>query len=362
MKDYSEDMVMKLNKESVIIDLDGLEVEVKEIPEDTISNRLDPRALNDAKNMIELRNKERGENKPTLEEIREEMGGFNRNLNTVQIYTKYIEIETTYGKVPVWMYFPKSSRKEKKRKAFLYLHGGAFFGGTVFNVENECRLIAERADCVTFNIDYSLAPENPFPIPCTQGYEVLRYVYEHAHELGIDPNKIAMGGDSAGGNLTAVCAQIDRDKGTKYLRLQTLLYPKLTFTNHKLPGYERRLDAFTIAEEEKEYLPMLTHIGSDESNDGDERVYVGGREDITNPYISPAFGDKEGLCRTVLLLAEYDGLRLEGEFYAKRLREAKVEVRVIRYNGMMHGFFDRLGYLPQAEAAVNEIVAEIKKM
>jgi acetyl esterase/lipase len=362
MKEYAEELIQKLNCTREIMKVNDIEVELKKVPDTDAAGSLDPRVQKEITDEMQYRQAQKSEFPPSLEEIREEMGGFNYNLNTIEIYTKYLEVQTAYGNVPVWMYFPKKSRKNKDRCAYLYVHGGAFFGGSVFAVENECRLIAERANCVTFNIDYSLAPENPFPIPCTQVYEVLQYIYNHAAKLGIDKNKIAVGGDSAGGNLAAVCAQMDRDKGTNYLKLQTLIYPKLTFTNYDLPGYSRNIEVFHIAEEQKQYLPMLTYIGSDESNAGDEKVYVQGTEDIKNPYISPAFGEKEGLCRTLLLLAEYDGLRLEGEFYAGLLKKAGIQVRVIRYNGMRHGFFDRLGIFPQAEAVVNEIAAEINKM
>ncbi|MBO5523360.1 MAG: alpha/beta hydrolase fold domain-containing protein, partial [Roseburia sp.] len=220
----------------------------------------------------------------------------------------------------------------------------------------------ERADCVTFNIAYSLAPDYPYPIPSTQIYEVLCYVHDHAEEFSVDAEKIMMAGDSAGGNLTAVCAQMDRDKGTCYLKAETLIYPKLIFSNYLLEGYQRDESAYVIAEEQKELLPGMIGLGSDESNAADEAVYAQGNYDITIPYISPAFGKKEGLPRTLLLLAEYDGLRLEGEFYAKQLKEAGVPVRVLRYRGVCHAFFDQLGILPQTEAALNEIVKLILQL
>ena len=110
-------------------------------------------------------------------------------------------------------------------------------------------------------------------------------------------------------------------------------------------------------EEQRHLLPGMLRIGSDPSNQGDADVYVQGKYDIKTPYISPAFGDCHGLPRTLFILAEYDGLRLEGEFYAKKLLSAGVPVRVLRYRGVCHGFFDALGILPQSEAAANEMAA-----
>jgi len=262
-------------------------------------------------------------------------------------------VPTSYGNVPVWGYYPRFGRKV--RPSLIYVHGGAFFGGTPFTTENPCRYVADRADAVVWNVAYSLAPEYPYPIPCTQVYEVICWLHDHAGEFGMDPEKIAIAGDSAGGNMCAAAAQMDRDKGTHYVKAEVLLYAKLTFTNHELPGYARDESAFDIVEEQKHLLPGMLRIGSDPSNRGDEEVYVQGKYDIKNPYISPAFGDCNNLPRTLFILAEYDGLRLEGEFYAKKLLDAGVPVRVLRYGGVCHGFFDALGILPQSEAAANEI-------
>ncbi|MDF2842758.1 MAG: Alpha/beta hydrolase fold-3 domain protein [Herbinix sp.] len=355
MKEYDDLAIQRLNTEKQVIKLGDLEVEVKPLPDGT-TDRLD------AKELKEIIENTGWKEEPTLEQIRDSMGCFNYNLNSVEIYTGYQLIETSYGLVPVWSYFPRKTRRDKNRKAYLYLHGGGFFGGSVFAVENQCRLIAERANCVVFNIDYALAPDQPYPAAGTQIYEILKYVHEHAQELGVNKDKIAIGGDSAGGNLSAVCAQMDRDLGTNYLKLQTLIYPKLAFTNYKLPGYTRNEEAFTIIDEQKQYLPGLIYLGCDQENAASEKIYIQGKEDVTHPYISPAFGEKTGLCKTLLLLAEYDGLRLEGEFYAELLQKAGVPVRIVQYNGMRHAYYDKIGILPQTEDTINEIAEDIKKM
>ncbi|MDO4274343.1 MAG: alpha/beta hydrolase [Eubacteriales bacterium] len=358
MRQYSKELAELLKKPGHVISVNDVDVEIKEVPDGNGTHGLDPRTL-----CMELE-KQKNDNGPQdfdLEKERECMGGFNYNLNEkTEVYTKYLEVQTTVGVVPVWMYYPRHICTD--RPALLYVHGGAFLGGSPFTLENQCRLIVERGDCVVLNIDYSLAPEHPYPIPCTQIYEVLCYVYEHAQDLRVDKNKLAIAGDSAGGNLAAVCALMDRDKGTHYLKAQALLYAKLTFTNHNLPEYTRDETVFEICEEQRDLLPGMLCIGSDRANAGDEKIYVQGRYDISDPYISPAFGNKTGLPETLILLAEYDGLRLEGEFYAMQLRRAQVPVKVIRYNGVCHGFFDRLGILPQAEDAVNEIVKMIVKI
>jgi acetyl esterase/lipase len=366
LREYDKKLVQILNTTGNLIMVDGVPVEVKQVPDDDVPNRLDPRVYKKELEMqkrMAMQTPPQDKDKPaesSYEEARKHMGDFNYNLNSVQIYTKHIEVPTSVGTVPVWIYYPR--HMEGKRPAYIQVHGGAFFGGSPFELENHCRLIAELADCVTFDIDYGLAPENPYPIPCTQVYEVLCYIHDHAEDFSVNSEKIMMTGDSAGGNLVAVCAQMDRDKGTHYLKAQVLIYAKLTFTNHLLPGYCRDESVFEIIDEQKELLPGLLHIGSDVSNAGDEEVYVQGKYDITTPYISPAFGAKERLPQTLFIQAGYDGLRLEGEFYAKQLMEAGVPVRMIRYCGVNHGFFDLLGVLPQVEAAVNEIVGMLKTL
>lgn len=345
--EYPRQLVEKLCEPGVILDVRGTPVECRAVP-DGSANALDPRELK-----RQLRFRQTPAVYTSLQEERDGMGGFNYNLNRKEVWTKYLLVPTSCGTVPVWCYYPR--RMGAKRPALVYAHGGAFLGGSTFAVENPCKLIAERADCVVWNVDYSLPPEHPYPIPCTQIYETARYLRDHAEEYHVDPGRIMTAGDSAGGNLAAAAAQMDRDRGTGCVAGQILLYAKLTFSNYGLPGYAREESAFSIADEQKELLPGLLFIGSDPSNRRDEEFYVQGRYDIRTPYISPAFGAAEGLPRALLLLAEYDGLRLEGEYYAGKLRDAGVPVRVIRYCGTAHGFFDALGILPQAEAAVNEI-------
>lgn len=349
--EYESKLVNELLKAGRTADVGGLAVECKPVPDGT-PGMLDPRQLTMELAMYRENTRREGP-PPPLEELRAHMGGFNYNLCRREIYTRYIEVPTSAGTVPVWGYYPRHGRKV--RPGLVYVHGGAFFGGTPFTTENPCRLIAEKADAVVWNVDYGLAPEHPYPIPCTQVYEVVCYLHAHAAEFGMDADRLAVAGDSAGGNLCAAAAQMDRDKNTRYIKAQVLLYAKLTFTNHGLPGYQRDETAFEIAEEQRSLLPGMLRIGSDASNRGDAEVYVQGRYDLKTPYISPAFGPCEGLPRTLFLLAEYDGLRLEGEFYARKLQDAGVEVRVVRYCGVCHGFFDALGILPQSEAAVHEI-------
>lgn len=354
MRAYDQKLSEELRAACPTINVRGVETVVKPVPDPEGEDRLDPRMRRDAE--ARMHSGEKPDCALTEPEQRARMGGPNYNLNQTEIWTKYVEVDTSCGRVPVWVYYPRGI--EGLRPALLYVHGGAFKGGSPFEVENACRLVAERGQCVVFNIDYALPPEHPYPIPVTQVYEVLAYVANNAFAYHVDANRIVMGGDSAGGNLTACCAVIDAERNTRYMRSQVLIYAKLIFDNARVPGYRRDLRQFALCKEQEAFLPMVTGIGSDEANAGDEWVYVQGTADCMHPHISPVtFPNKAILPPALLLLAEYDGLRLEGEYYASQLQEAGVRVRQVRYRGMCHGFFDRLGICPQAEDAVDEIVA-----
>ena len=228
--EYNVELVHRLMEPGEMLNVNGVMVECKPVPDGDGRPAMDPRALRRELAREEHKAKEKGP-APTLDEMRSHMGGFNYNLCRQEIWTRYIEVPTSYGKVPVWGYYP--------RQGLVYVHGGAFFGGSPFTTENSCRLIADRADAIVWNVDYSLAPEHPYPIPCTQINEVVRYLHDHGAEFGMDPDRIAVAGDSAGGNLCASAALMDRDQGTYYVKAQILLYAKLTFFNHLLPGYSR---------------------------------------------------------------------------------------------------------------------------
>ncbi len=288
---------------------------------------------------------------------REEMRKFTYNLNENPIKTLRVDVQTSEGVVSTYLYYPEKQNADSP--LFLYVHGGAFLGGSVFNVDNICKYIAEKARCVVGAIEYTLPPETPYPIPTTQIYECVKYYHENADVYQFDAKKIFLGGDSAGGNMAASVALLDRDLKTHFLHGQILIYAKLLFDNNIAEGYQRDLHVFDLEEEEQKYLNQVTFIGSDASNLGDRERYVQGRCEMSNPYISPICGIQNDLPVTLMIQAEYDGLRLEGEHYFKQLKRHGVHAEMIRYCGVTHGFLDEMGYLPQAEAAALDIAAFI---
>lgn len=359
MRQYYYSVVEDMLKQKDSTEAHGVEIELKRAKDFGGAGEIDPRCLDEMKDFVIGQKTEESKNTPSLHEIRKHMIGFAYNLNTEVLAIHYVEVETTCGKVPVWMYYP--AKEEGLMPMILYVHGGAFMGGSVFSVESGCRLLAEKAHAVVCNIDYSLPPETPYPVPTTQIYESIVHFWENASSYGIYRRRIFIGGDSAGGNMSAAVAQMDRDKRSGYLAGEVLVYAKLVFANNLVEGYKRDLSVFQLVEEQMQYLEAVTEIGSEESNALDQANYVQGRYELTDPWISPMCGHKEGLPRTLMIQAEYDGLRLEGEYYAKQLKEAGVPVRCIRYCGVTHGFLARVGFLPQSEAAIIEIADFMNK-
>ncbi len=292
---------------------------------------------------------------PDQEEVqrkRDMMGDFNYNLNEVPIYTRYEKIQWEDKGIPVFMYYPRSMKQ--LRPLLLYIHGGGFLGGSVFVSENACRYIAEQADCTVAVIDYSLAPEVKCPKQIEQIYFCLEYFYENAYRYQVDPGKIFIAGDSAGGNMAAVVAQQAVRKRRELLAGEILIYAKLLFLD-KMEGFERDLGQFHLCREEEQYRTCISKIGSHEANIEDSYIYLGTSVKPESPIASPMLGEVKNLPKTLMIQAEYDGLRLEGEHYAEILGKADVDVTYLCYGGMIHGFFDLLGLLPQSEAAAMEI-------
>lgn len=369
MRRYEEKIIEAMEQGAVTESVHGVPVEIKPIPDEPRPGCMDPRDLELIKQAAQWFAEHPDEVPLTVEEQRNRMGFPNLNLNTVELYTRYISCEFEGNTVGIWVYYPRKPFGKTGRPGFIYLHGGGWMGGSVFAVENPCRLLAERADCVVFNIDYSLAPEKPFPNGMNDCFHALEYIYEHAEEFGVDREKLGMGGDSAGGNLTAVCALRDRDQGTHMLKYQALIYPAVLMGDAAVPGYEWHLDEYEMDEEQRAYIEPGLCLGRPLPEDQPkpensvEAYYLQHGESVCEPYISPMCAENHaGLCKALIAVAEFDGLRIQGEYYGKLLLEAGVDTRIIRYRGVDHAFLDKLGVLPQAEDLINQIAKDVRAL
>ena len=371
---YEESIAEAMRKDTSTINMYGIEILTKRIPDEPRSGCLDPRELEMMKRMAdESAHKEPAQNEPadamrfTIQDLRKVMGFPNRNMNTVEIYTRYEEHDFDGNTVGIWVHWPRKPEGRKGRAGFIFIHGGGMFGGTPFDAENPCRLLAERADCVVFNIDYSLAPEKPYPNGLNDCYNALKYIYANAEKFGVDKERIGMGGDSSGGNLTAACAFRDRDEGTNMLKYQALIYPMIMFSNTPVAGYEWKLEDYEISSEQRPFIEpgILSARTSDDEKPLIDVVgmYLQHDENPDDPTISPMHAKShKGLCKALVAVAEFDGVRIQGEIYGKLLKKAGVDTRIIRYKGVGHAFLNKLRYLPQTEDLVQEIANDLNKL
>lgn len=227
----------------------------------------------------------------------------------------------------------------------VHFHGGGFWLGTLDHAESECRHIADGANCVVVTVDYRLAPEHKYPTAAEDCYAALCWVADQASELNIDTRRISIGGESAGGNLTAVVALMARDREGPALVLQVLEIPVTDLTMSQ-PSIESNGEGY-----------LLERPGMDQY-----RRYYAEESEWTEPYASPLLADDlGGLPSALVMTCEFDPLRDEGEAYAERLEAAGVEVHATRWEGHFHGSCAMTALTASARQYRNEIVEAIRR-
>ena len=367
MRRYPKELVKKLNTDKTMIREYGMDIVLKKSPSESRKGCMDlyeAAALGKAVEHVGEKNCDIPPIPVLVKLMRDSMGFPNLNLNEQEIYTKYEKQLFDGNEVELWRYYLRRST-QKIRPAFIMIHGGGWVGGTVYVVENFCKLIAERADAVVFNIEYSKAPEKPFPNGLRDCCHALEYIYEHAAEYGIDRERIAIGGDSAGGNLAIGAAMLARDQNRPYVRQLAVAYPCTIKCDAGAEGYQWTKDAYEISEEQRSLIEGCLGLGRPVPFGGDplDRMCMASKEDIYNPYYSPMLDpDKSNMPKTLIMTCEFDGLRQQDEFYGMQLKAAGNHVRVVRYGGISHAAIGRLGYIPQAEDMADEIVRAILEM
>lgn len=227
-----------------------------------------------------------------------------------------------------------------------YYHGGGWVAGDLESHESVCRALANASGAIVVSVGYRLAPENPFPAASEDAYVAAAWLANNAAEIGGDPARLAVCGDSAGGNLAAVVALMARDRGGPALALQVLAYP-ITDFNLETESYRLFAEGFHLTRDDMAWY---------------WEQYVPNAEDRTKPYASPMRAkDLSGLPPALVITAGHDVLRDEGESYARKLRDAGVDVKLSRYEGMIHGFLRRYHAFDQGRAAVDEIAAALRR-
>ncbi|MGW5355584.1 alpha/beta hydrolase [Streptomyces sp. NPDC004031] len=247
------------------------------------------------------------------------------------------------GPLPLRIYRPGPGRE---LPALLYYFGGGWTLGSLDTADLLCRTLAAEAGCLVVGVGYRLAPEHPFPAAVHDCHAGLRWVAEHAAEIGADRARLAVGGDSAGGNLAAAVTLLARADGDLPLAAQVLVYPNT----------DQLADDGSMRENADPYL--FNH----HSVAWYTRHYLTGAADAADPLASPLRAtDLRGLPPALVVTAEYDPLRDQGEAYARRLAEAGVPVEATRYPGMAHGFFAMAGAVDAAAEATAQAARHLRR-
>ncbi len=231
----------------------------------------------------------------------------------------------------------------------VFLHGGGFVIGDLDTHDDHCQLIAAEVGAVVLSVDYRLAPEHPWPAGLEDCVAATRWALAHVDELGGDATRVAVAGDSAGGNLSAAVALELRGDGGPALAAQLLLYPATDFEDATVhPSREENAKGYLLTADDMAWF-------------GEQYVPEGA--DPRDPRLSVlAAPDLSGLPPAVVATAEYDPLRDEGEAYAAALCAAGVPVVARRYDGLIHGFFGLGPVSPAADAATRELCADLKRL
>jgi acetyl esterase len=248
------------------------------------------------------------------------------------------------GTIPVRVYRPAGAGAAPW-PILVWYHGGGWVIGDLDTADTTCRKLANRSGALVVSVDYRLAPEHPAPAPVEDCWAALCWVAGAATKLGGDPSRLAVGGDSAGGNLSALLAVRARDSGGPALRYQLLVYPATDLTM-SYPSHVENGDGYMLTNEATAWF--LGH-------------YLGPDDDPKHPSLSPHFSDDlSGVAPAVIITAEFDPLRDEGEAYAARLRDSGVAVDLRHYDGMIHGFFQMGGITPVADSAVSDAASRLR--
>lgn len=248
------------------------------------------------------------------------------------------------GTIPARFYEPHGIGLEN-RPLIVYFHGGGWTVGDLDTCDSVCRFLALNTPATVLSVGYRLAPEHPFPAAVEDAWTAYRWAVSDSTRLGVDPARIAVAGDSAGGNLAAAASLIARDEGDRAPAMQALIYP-VTDVGGGQKSRETFAKGFLLARADMDWF---------------ERHYLPPDADRTDPRVSMLrAADLSGLPPAYVATAGFDPLRDEGEAYAARMQEAGVEVTLRRHPGLIHGFANMTAISRTAHGAMLELTSAIR--
>ena len=246
--------------------------------------------------------------------------------------------------IPVRIY---SNYTDKNLPILLFFHGGGWVVGDIATHDSICRQLANAAKILVVSVDYRLAPEYPYPVPLTDSYNALKWMHENGTKIGGNPKKIAVAGDSAGGNLAAAVALKAKFENGPTISFQALIYPVTDLSKLTTTSYQNFAEGSFLAKKEmQQYIDYYTP--NEES-----------RQEI---YASPLLAkDLENLPSTLIITAGFDPLRDEGEAYGEQLKAAGVPTTITRYEGTIHGFFGLAALGNAGVIAIKEVAMQLEE-
>jgi acetyl esterase len=247
--------------------------------------------------------------------------------------------EGPYGPIALRYYRPQGSTAEQTLPVLVFYHGGGWVIGDLDTHDVVCRHLANRAGCAVVAVDYRMGPEHKFPTAVDDAFAATRFVSAQAGTLKLDPSRLAVGGDSAGGNLAAVVSLLARDEGLAGIRLQLLIYPAIDFTGN-YGSQERFADGYLLTRANQAWFRGHYLVGP--ADEADWRA---------SPLLAASH---RGLPPAYILTAGFDPLSDEGEAYAKRLEAEGVSVTRRLFPGQIHGFITMGKVIPEAGTALDE--------
>ncbi len=250
------------------------------------------------------------------------------------------------GEIPIRVYTPVNA-PAGPLPALVFFHGGGFVIGSIKTHDAPCRLVANAAGCKVVSVEYRLAPEHKFPAAVEDCFAAANWVAENGASIGVDSKRLAVGGDSAGGNLTAVVCQLAKAAGNKpNIAFQLLIYPTTDAVNQTASRRDCSKGYFLETELMTWFYDHYVNSGTD-------------RHDLRiSPLLAP---DLSGLPPAYVITAGFDPLRDEGAAYAAKLKAAGVPTTHVNYEGMIHGFWNMSGVIDKAKDAINDASAALKK-
>ncbi len=256
-----------------------------------------------------------------------------------------IEIPGQSSKIPIRIYTPVN---KEMLPVILYFHGGGWMVGDINTHDYFARVLSKRSSCIVVSVDYRLAPEFPYPAAVNDAYTALKWIHKNAGSFGGDAERIAVAGDSAGGNLAAVISMMSRDRKGPEIKYQILLSPALDLLNLETQSYKDFANGYFLTKKDVMFI---------------RSQYLPDKNDWKNPYASPLCAkDHSNLPPAVIVTAQFDVLRDEAQEYHNKLISAGVQSEYHMYEGMIHDFAILIDLYDEADEAVDRIVGNLKKI